>query len=49
MRQIRRITENLSITEIQNIIENLKERLQLPTTMEDFIQIISKISPSIPK
>ncbi len=49
MMQMRRITENLSMTEIQNIAQNLKEQLQLPTKMEDFRNAISKISSSVSK
>jgi SpoVK/Ycf46/Vps4 family AAA+-type ATPase len=49
MMQMRRITENLSMTEIQNIAQNLKEQLQLPTKMEDFTNAISKISSSVSK
>ncbi|CAF4744511.1 unnamed protein product [Rotaria sp. Silwood1] len=49
MMQMRRVTENLSMTEIQNIAQNLKEQLQLPTKMEDFTNAISKISSSVSK
>lgn len=49
MMQMRRVTENLSMTEIQNIAQNLKEQLQLPTKMEDFTKAISKISSSVSK
>jgi katanin p60 ATPase-containing subunit A1 len=49
MMQMRRITENLSMTEIQNIAQNLKEQLQIPTKMEDFTNAISKISSSVSK
>ncbi len=49
MMQMRRVTENLSMTEIQNIAQNLKDQLQLPTKMEDFINAISKISSSVSK
>jgi katanin p60 ATPase-containing subunit A1 len=47
MMQMRRVTENLSMTEIQNIAQNFKEQLHLPTTMEDFTKAISKISSSV--
>ncbi|CAF2627880.1 unnamed protein product [Rotaria sp. Silwood2] len=49
MMQMRRVTENLSMIEIQNIAQNLKEQLQLPTKMEDFTNAISKISSSVSK
>jgi len=49
MMQMRRITENLSMTQIQNIAQDLKEQLQLPTKMEDFTNAISKISSSVSK
>ncbi|CAF0911926.1 unnamed protein product [Adineta steineri] len=49
MMQMRRITENLSMIEIQNIAQNLKDQLLLPTKMEDFTYAISKISSSVSK
>ena len=49
MMQMRRVTENLGMTEIQHAAEKLKEKLQSPTTMDDFKQAISKISSSVSK
>jgi katanin p60 ATPase-containing subunit A1 len=49
MMQMRRATENLSITQIQQQAQDLKEKLQSPTTMEDFNIAISKISSSVSK
>jgi katanin p60 ATPase-containing subunit A1 len=49
MMQMRRITENLSMTQIQEQAHLLKEKFQLPTTMEDFNHAISKISSSVSK
>lgn len=49
MMQKRRVTENLGMTEIQNAAEKLKEKLQSPTTMDDFKQAIGKISSSVSK
>jgi SpoVK/Ycf46/Vps4 family AAA+-type ATPase len=41
--------ENLSITQIQERAQALKEACQLPITMENFNIAISKISSSISK
>jgi katanin p60 ATPase-containing subunit A1 len=49
MMQMRRITENLSMTQIQEQAQFLKEKFQLPITMEDFNHAISKISSSVSK
>ena len=49
MMQMRRATENLRMTDIRNFPEKLKEQLQLPTTMADFSNAISKISSSVSK
>jgi katanin p60 ATPase-containing subunit A1 len=49
MMQMRRITENLSMTQIQEQAQVLKEKFQLPATMEDFNHAISKISSSVSK
>ncbi|CAF4891490.1 unnamed protein product, partial [Rotaria socialis] len=49
MMQMRRATENLSMTQIQEQAQVLKEKLQLPTIMKDFEDAISKISSSVSK
>jgi katanin p60 ATPase-containing subunit A1 len=49
MMQMRRATENLSMTQIQEQAQVLKEKFQLPTTIEDFNIAISKISSSVSK
>ncbi|CAF0938938.1 unnamed protein product [Adineta ricciae] len=49
MMPMRRITENLSISQIQEQAQNLKEKLLSPTTMSDFEAAISKVSSSISK
>jgi len=49
MMQMRRVTEDLSITQIQEQAQVLKEKLQSPTTTEDFNNAISKISSSVSK
>lgn len=49
MMQMRRVTENLSMTQIQEQAQVLKEKLQLPTIMKDFEDAISKISSSVSK
>ena len=47
--QMRRATENLSMTQIQEQAQVLKEQFQTPTKMEDFIAAVSKISSSVSK
>ncbi len=49
MMQMRRATENLSMTQIQQQAQVLKEKLQSPTIMKDFTDAISKISSSVSK
>ncbi|CAF0995844.1 unnamed protein product [Rotaria sordida] len=49
MMQMRRATENLSMTQIQEQAQVLKEKLQSPTIMKDFEDAISKISSSVSK
>ena len=49
MMQMRRITDKMSMTEIQQKAQHLKEQFQLPITMEDFTYAISKISSSVSK
>ncbi|CAF4301818.1 unnamed protein product, partial [Rotaria sp. Silwood2] len=49
MMQMRRVTENLSMTQIQEQAQVLKEKLQSPTIMKDFEDAISKISSSVSK
>lgn len=49
MMQMRRATENLSVTQIQEQAQILREKFQSPTTMEDFNFAISKISSSVSK
>lgn len=49
MMQMRRITDQMSMTEIQEQAQKLKEKFQLPATMEDFTHAISKISSSVSK
>ncbi len=49
MMQMRRATENLSVTQIQEQVQNLKEKFQLPIQMDDFNQAISKVSSSVSK
>jgi SpoVK/Ycf46/Vps4 family AAA+-type ATPase len=49
MMQMRRITENLSMTQIQQQADDLKKLLESPTTMADFTVALSKISSSVSK
>ena len=49
MMQMRRATENLSVTQIQEQAHELKVKFQSPTTMEDFHLAISKVSSSVSK
>lgn len=49
MMQMRRVTENLSMTQIQEQAELLKEQFLSPTMMTDFEDSISKISSSVSK
>jgi len=49
MMQMRRVTEDLSMTQIQEQAKVLKEKLESPTKMEDFTLAISKISSSVSK
>ncbi|CAF1549146.1 unnamed protein product [Adineta steineri] len=47
MMQMRRATENLSITQIQEQAQVLKEKFLSPITMDDFEKALSKISSSV--
>jgi katanin p60 ATPase-containing subunit A1 len=47
MMQMRRVTADLSMTQIQDQAQKLKEQLRLPAKMEDFEDAISKISSSV--
>jgi katanin p60 ATPase-containing subunit A1 len=49
MMQMRRATENMSITQIQEQAQVLKEQFQSPATVADFNLAISKISSSVSK
>ena len=49
MMPMRRIMDDLSMTQIQEQAQNLKEKLESPPTMEDFTVAISKISSSVSK
>ena len=49
MMPMRRITEKLSMSEIQEQAQILKEQLESPSTMKDFEDAISKISSSVSK
>ncbi|UJR21971.1 hypothetical protein I4U23_025039 [Adineta vaga] len=49
MMPMRRITENLSITQIQQQAQSLKEKFLSSTTMNDFEMAISKVSSSVSK
>ena len=49
MMQMRRVTADLGMTDIQNLAQHLKEQLQLPARMDDFTNAISKISSSVSK
>ncbi|CAF1645487.1 unnamed protein product, partial [Didymodactylos carnosus] len=46
---MRRITEKLSMSQIQNIPQEVKEQFHSPSNMEDFTNAISKISSSVSK
>jgi katanin p60 ATPase-containing subunit A1 len=49
MMQMRRATENLRMTQIQNLPQELQDQLKLPTKMDDFLHAITKISSSVSK
>jgi len=49
MMQMRRATENLSVTQIQERAKELKEKFQSPATADDFRLAMSKISSSVSK
>lgn len=49
MMQMRRATENLGMTDIRNFADQLKEKLEQPTKMEDLTAAIGKVSSSVSK
>lgn len=49
MMQMRRATENLGMTDIRNLADQLKEQLEQPTKMEDLKAAIGKVSSSVSK
>lgn len=49
MMQMRRATEDLSVTQIQERAQELKEKFRLPITADDFGVAMSKVSSSVSK